>query len=100
MCRLTRKPRLFGTNAHRFAGTSAMLLALASPLASAQDVSADASLAVREAHEDDAPFVRAGATTSPTPWHKVTGPLGWTAAGALLALALWPPGAARSTEGA
>lgn len=100
MRRLTRKPRLFGSSARRMAGASAVLLTLASQLAAAQDVVADASPPLRDAHEGDPAFARATATASPTALHKANGPLGWTAAGALLALALWPPGVARSTEGA
>ena len=96
MRRLTRKPRLFGSNAHRMAGASAVLLTLASQLAAAQDVAADASPALRDAHEGDASFAHATATASPASLHKANGPL----AGALLALALWLPGVARSTEGA
>ena len=86
--RLTRKPRLFGSNARRLAGASAMLLALAPHLAGAQEVPADAA----SPHGVDLPLAPGTASSA--------GPLGWTAAGAWLAMALWAPRAARSRQGA
>ena len=102
MSRLTRKPRLFGFPARHVAGAGAMLLALASPLAGARNVSQEAMPPLRDPHGDETPFATEGAgkAASPANAPAVAGPLGWTAAGVLLALALWPPGAARSTEGA
>lgn len=99
MNRLTRKPRLFGSPARHVAGAGAMLLALASPLAGARENPADAIPPLRDRHGDEAPFAATGtgSTASPANLPRATGPLGWTAAGVLLALALWPP--ARSTEG-
>ncbi len=94
MSRLTRKPRLFGSNTQRVAGASAVLLALASQLAAAQDVAADAAPPT----SSDTPH--AAATAAPSSLQKATSPLGWTAAGVLLALALCPPRLIRTTEDA
>lgn len=76
-------------NAGRVAGASAMLLALASQLAGAQDVPVDAA----QSYGIDLPL--APDTASPA---QAAGPLGWTAAGALLAMALWPSRTVRPTE--
>lgn len=91
--RLTRKPRLFVSHARRTAGASAMLLALTSPLAGAQDEIA------QTAHEGNVLSTRGvEQTASPTDTPALTSPIGWATALALLALALCSPKPTHSPE--
>lgn len=115
MNRLTRKPRLFGSQTLRLAGASTVLLALASQLAGARDLSAEmtsapehrvqpgdmASAAGNAGQSPVAGTLSSSATNAlSTNTSTATGPLGWAAAGILLGLALSPSGARRPTEGA
>ncbi len=106
--RLTRKPRLLGSNAHRIAGASTVLLALASQLAGARESDATVALSLHHVppgtagtHTPVMPMASAVALAAPgaaPPAPAASGPIGWMAAGALMALALYPPGAMRSKE--
>ncbi len=97
--RLTRKPRLFASAARHTAGAGAMLLALAPQLASAQDGAAQTTTPLRHLHEDSvASTSGVEQTASPIDSPALASPIGWIAAGALLALALCSPKSASSPE--
>lgn len=99
MRRLTCKPRLFRARARQMASGSAILLALASIPALAD-----------ERHDSDRSAITAESITPPHPQATAPittqradvarGPLGWTAAGLLLALALCAEGGNTSRRGA